>query len=102
MVECSERIFKPVGIHIPHYENDPGSAVVARPLVHMDRRMNEVLRALKERRPRQSIDRKQTLDAQNLSAMAMQQHCHPDTESRPIERLIEHQTARDDVLVTMD
>jgi hypothetical protein len=68
------------------------------PRVQMAGRMHEVLHGVDRHRRGRVGDVEDTLDPQQRIAMAVQQHCQPNAEPRPIDRLVEAERSCTDII----
>src|SRR5258708_38588486 len=78
-VECGERALEIVALQAQTDEDEARAAVAVRPGIEMHRRMDDVLHAVQEQRPRRT-DVEEPFDAEDLRAARLQEHRQPDAE----------------------
>jgi hypothetical protein len=90
--ERCKRALDDIALEPSDYEDDARTAIIVRPGRQVIRRVHEVLHAVDDNWPAVRTDVQQSFHAQDVAAMAMQQHGQPDAEGGPIQRPLETQT----------
>src|SRR5436190_9388095 len=84
----------------PPDEDEPRAPVLVGPRVKVDRRVDDVLDAVQEKRPR-TADIEESLHAQDVLTSTLEQHRQPDAKGAPVELLVQKQHGGGDLVVAV-
>src|SRR5258708_28274919 len=88
--EGCERATDQLGIEVFDDEDQLRPASAVGPGLKMGWRMHEVLPRMDGNRSRLPAQRQQSFDPQDLGAVPVEQHCQPDAEAAPVDRLLDN------------
>jgi hypothetical protein len=83
-----------IGFETIHDEDQPRAANLIRPGAKMLRRVDEMLHAMHSHRIGLVDNRENPLDPKDARAVSVDEHRQPDSESGPVQRLVDNERER--------